>query len=86
MPMGKGTYGSKRGRPKTKTKTKAKSMKAPKSVKGVSMAGLTMRQENAMKRHSKHHTAKHLKMMANAMKKGKSFGASHKMAQKKVGK
>ena len=82
MPMGKGTYGSKKGRPKAK----AKAMKAPKSVKGVSMAGLTMRQANAMKKHSKHHTAKHLKMMANAMKKGKSFGASHKMAQKKVGK
>jgi len=82
MPMGKGTYGSKRGRPKTKTTA----MKAPKSVKGVSMAGLTMRQAKAMKNHSKHHTAKHLRMMANAMKKGKSFGASHKMAQKKVGK
>jgi|TARA_B100000900_G_scaffold384386_1_gene373172 hypothetical protein len=84
MPMGKGTYGSKRGRPKTKAKSK--SMKAPKSVKGVSMTGLTTRQANAMKKHSVHHTAKHLRMMATAMKKGKSFGASHKMAQKKVGK
>ena len=82
MTMGKGTYGSKRGRPKTK----ANKMKAPKSVKGVSMTGLTMRQANAMKKHSKHHTAKHLKMMATAMKKGKSFGESHKMAQKKIGK
>ena len=82
MPMGKGTYGSKRGRPK---KSKIKS-KAPKSVKGVSMAGLNMRQTNAMKKHSKHHTAKHLRMMATAMKKGKSFTESHKMAQKKVGK
>jgi hypothetical protein len=82
MPQGKGTYGSKRGRPK---KTKAKG-KAPKSVKGVSMSGLNMRQANAMKKHSKHHTAKHLRIMANAMKKGKSFSESHKMAQKKVGK
>ena len=84
MPMGKGTYGSKRGRPKATATRQA--MKAPKSVKGVSMAGLTMRQANAMKKHSVHHTSKHLKMMVTAMKKGKSFGASHKMAQKKVGK
>ena len=80
MPMGKGMYGSKKVRPKTK------SMKAPKSVKGVSMIGLTARSANAMKRHSKHHTAKHIKMMATAMRKGKSFGQAHKMAQKKVGK
>jgi len=80
MPQGKGTYGSKRGRPK---KTKGK---APKNVKGVSMSGLNIRQANAMKKHSKHHTAKHLRTMANAMKKGKSFSESHKMAQKKVGK
>tara|TARA_R100000700_G_C3123405_1_gene111474 strand:+ start:493 stop:696 length:204 start_codon:yes stop_codon:yes gene_type:complete len=60
--------------------------KAPKSVKGISMAGLTSRQANAMKRHSKHHTAKHIRAMAVAMRKGKTFTQSHKMAQKKVGK
>tara|TARA_Y100001937_G_scaffold127634_1_gene200490 strand:- start:2466 stop:2669 length:204 start_codon:yes stop_codon:yes gene_type:complete len=60
--------------------------KAPKSVKGVSMQGLTSRQAIAMKKHSVHHTAKHLKMMTTAMKKGKTFTQSHKMAQKKVGK
>ena len=64
-------------------KSKAMSSKAPKSVKGVSMAGLTARQANAMKRHSQHHTAKHIRAMATAMKKGKTFGQSHKMAQKK---
>jgi hypothetical protein len=59
--------------------------KTPKSVKGVSMNGLNVRQAKAMKSHSKHHTSKHLKMMVNAMKKGKTFSESHKMAQKKVG-
>ena len=84
MPRGKGTYGSKKGRPPMKSKKM--SSKAPKSVKGVSMAGLTARQANAMKRHSQHHTAKHIRAMATAMKKGKTFSQSHKMAQKKVGK
>ena len=57
-----------------------------KSVKGVPTKGLTTRQANTLKKHSVHHTKKHIKMMVDAMKKGKSFSASHKMAQKKVGK
>tara|TARA_R100001082_G_C4239042_1_gene106554 strand:+ start:189 stop:362 length:174 start_codon:yes stop_codon:yes gene_type:complete len=55
-------------------------------IKGVSLAGLNKRQENAMKRHSQHHTGKHLKEMVLLMKKGKTFGDSHKLAMKKVGK
>ena len=47
---------------------------------------LTKRQENAMKRHSKHHTAKHMKYMKNLMMKGSTFRAAHKKAQKAVGK
>ena len=39
-----------------------------------------------MKKHSKHHTGKHMKMMATMMKKGHSFTKAHKAAQKKVGK
>tara|TARA_R100000700_G_C3053959_1_gene71930 strand:+ start:148 stop:405 length:258 start_codon:yes stop_codon:yes gene_type:complete len=57
-----------------------------KTVKGVSTKGLTSRQATTLKKHSVHHTKKHIQMMVNAMKKGASFGASHKMAQKKVGK
>ena len=55
----------------------------PKSdyVKGVNMTGLTKRQKTAMKRH----TAKHLKSMVTAMKKGKTFTQSHKIAMRKVG-
>tara|TARA_R100001443_G_scaffold116921_1_gene139105 strand:+ start:2665 stop:2844 length:180 start_codon:yes stop_codon:yes gene_type:complete len=56
------------------------------SIKGVSIKGLNKRQQNAMKNHSKHHTAKHIKSMVVMMKKGKTFTASHKAAMKKVGK
>ena len=54
-------------------------------VKGVDVSGLTKRQQETMKKHSKHHTKKHLQEMTNAMLKGSSFTASHKAAQKKVG-
>ena len=57
-----------------------------KKVKGVSVTSLTTRQANAMKKHAKHHTVKHLKSMVTAMKNGKTFTQSHKIAQKKVGK
>ena len=58
---------------------------ATEKIKGVSMAGLNKRQVTAMKRHSKHHTAKHIRTMVQAMKKGKTFGESHKIAMKKSG-
>tara|TARA_R100000781_G_C3991423_1_gene97072 strand:- start:115 stop:309 length:195 start_codon:yes stop_codon:yes gene_type:complete len=61
--------------------TKPKTIK----VKGVSMSGLTSRQQQAMKKHGKHHTAKHLKDMKTRMSKGASFTAAHKQAMKRVG-
>lgn len=57
-----------------------------KSVKGVSVSSLNNRQATALKKHSTHHTKKHIQEMVNAMGKGKSFTQSHKDAQKKVGK
>tara|TARA_Y100001938_G_scaffold143657_1_gene216807 strand:+ start:201 stop:356 length:156 start_codon:yes stop_codon:yes gene_type:complete len=47
---------------------------------------LTKRQESTLKKHSVHHTAKHMKLMRRLMKEGKSFSFAHKQAQKKVGK
>jgi len=47
---------------------------------------LTKRQDASLKRHSKHHTAKHMKYMKNLMMKGSTFKASHKKAMSKVGK
>ena len=53
--------------------------------KTIKKKGLTKRQEASMKRHSKHHTAKHMKYMKNLMMKGSTFTAAHKKAQKAVG-
>jgi len=46
---------------------------------------LTMRQKETLKKHSVHHTAKHMASMRKAMGSGKTFGAAHKEAMKKVG-
>ena len=54
-------------------------------IKGVSVDGLTKRQQMAMARHSKHHTRKQLRAMVTAMRKGRTFTQSHRIAQKKVG-
>jgi len=50
------------------------------------MKKLTKRQEDALKRHKKHHTAKHMSMMRKEMEGGSSFMAAHRKAQKSVGK
>ncbi len=50
------------------------------------MKKLSARQEKTMKKHSEHHSKKHMKMMRDMMIKGSSFTAAHKAAQKKVGK
>jgi len=47
---------------------------------------LTPRQQATLKKHSEHHTAKHMAMMRKEMRAGKSFTAAHKKAQKMVGK
>ena len=55
-------------------------------VKGVDASKLTKRQQNALKKHSKHHSKKHIQYMVNSMKRGSSFSKSHVNAQKRVGK
>jgi hypothetical protein len=47
---------------------------------------LTKRQEDTLKKHSVHHTKKHMSTMKKLMSEGKTFGESHKIAMKKVGK
>ena len=61
-------------------------MGARRKRKAVKKKSLTKRQEASMKRHSKHHTAKHMKYLMNLMMKGSTFTAAHKKAQKAVGK
>jgi hypothetical protein len=46
---------------------------------------LTKRQTNTLRRHSRHHTKKHMKFMRAQMRKGKTFTQAHRLAMKKVG-
>ena len=55
-------------------------------IKGVDMSGLTKRQQQTMKKHSVHHTKRHMEYMLNSMKRGATFTQAHKRAQKTVGK
>ena len=41
---------------------------------------LTPRQLATLKKHSKHHTAKHMKVMVKDMKEGKTFTQAHKLS------
>ena len=45
-----------------------------------------MDKKKILKKHSKHHSTKHMKQMKVDMKKGDSFTKAHKKALKKVGK
>tara|TARA_A100000171_G_scaffold21280_1_gene19758 strand:+ start:195 stop:359 length:165 start_codon:yes stop_codon:yes gene_type:complete len=48
---------------------------------------LTARQQAALKRHSVHHTSKHMAEMRRLMSRdGKSFTEAHRGAMRKVGK
>ncbi len=48
--------------------------------------GLTARQKKTMNSHARHHSLKHMREMANAMKKGSTFAQAHSRAMRKVGK
>jgi len=74
-------YGSS-GMSATPPKKKAPAKKQPAPAK----KGLTKRQEETLKKHSVHHTKKHMDMMRKLMKEGKTFTEAHKMAMKKIGK
>ena len=50
------------------------------------MARLTKRQQSTLKKHSVHHSKKHMSEMRKAMREGSTFTAAHKRAMKKVGK
>jgi len=47
---------------------------------------LTKKQKDTLKKHSVHHSAKHMTEMKKSMNSGKTFTQAHKNAQKKVGK
>lgn len=54
--------------------------------KSKGMKALTPAQKERLKKHSVHHTKKHMEQMKTDMKKGMSFTEAHKKAMKKVGK
>ena len=45
-------------------------------VKGVDVSKLTKRQQQTMKKHSQHHTKKHMQYMLNSMRRGATFYTS----------
>ena len=47
---------------------------------------LTTQQKKKLKKHSVHHSSKHLEVMKKHMRAGKTFTQAHKKAQAKVGK
>ena len=55
-------------------------------IKGVDVSSLTKRQQQTMKKHSKHHSKKHMQYMHNSMRRGATFTQAHNRAMKKVGK
>ena len=55
-------------------------------VMATKKKALTARQQATLKRHSAHHSGKHMAEMRKAMKSGKTFSQAHASAMKKVGK
>tara|TARA_Y100001972_G_scaffold119443_1_gene160752 strand:- start:410 stop:592 length:183 start_codon:yes stop_codon:yes gene_type:complete len=55
------------------------------SIKNI-VKGLSPRQRKTMNRHARHHTLKHMRAMARAMKKGATFSSAHNTAMRRVGK
>ena len=58
----------------------------PAKKKSTKRKALTKRQEDTLKKHSKHHTKKHMAEMRRSMKGGASFTTAHRNAMRKVGK
>ena len=56
------------------------------TVKPLKKKGLTKTQTNALARHSRHHSKKHMEQMKKDMLRGLNFNDAHKIAMKKVGK
>jgi len=55
------------------------------SIKNI-IKDLKPRQQKTMRTHARHHSLKHMRSMATAMKKGRTFGQAHRLAMRSVGK
>jgi hypothetical protein len=63
-----------------------KLLRSKKKSSSATKKTLTKRQEETMKKHSKHHSRKHMSFMRKEMLKGKTFSQAHKLALKSIGK
>ena len=55
------------------------------SIKNI-IKDLKPRQQKTMRSHARHHSLKHMRSMARAMKRGSTFGQAHSSAMRTVGK
>lgn len=55
------------------------------SIKEI-IKNLTPRQQKTMRSHARHHSLKHMKSMANSIKRGSTFANAHNKAMRLVGK
>ena len=55
------------------------------SIKNI-VQGLKPSQKKTMNKHARHHSLKHMRSMARAMKKGATFNQAHTRAMRSVGK
>ena len=55
------------------------------SIKNI-IKGLKPRQKKTMRSHAKHHTLKHMRSMARALKQGATLTSAHNKAMRSVGK
>ena len=55
------------------------------SIKNI-IKDLKPSQQKTMRSHARHHTLKHMRSMARALKKGSSFRNAHMKAMRSVGK
>jgi|TARA_R100000231_G_scaffold138312_2_gene116388 hypothetical protein len=55
------------------------------SIKNI-VKDLKPRQKKTMNSHARHHSLKHMRLMARLMKKGATFSRAHTVAMRRVGK
>ena len=55
-------------------------------IKGVNISKLSPREQDAMKKHSVHHSPNHIKIMVQAILSGRTFTQAHEIAMKLTGK
>ena len=74
-------HGMKKKKKKKKKKKRKQLMVKASSIRSV-IKGLSTRQKKTMRKHARHHSLKHMRQMASAMKKGRTFTQAHRIAMR----